>query len=34
MRFWNNEILQNPEGVIDAIRRELRGEDPHPAATP
>jgi len=32
VRFWNNEILQNPEGVIDAILRELRGDDPHPAA--
>jgi len=34
LRFWNNEILGNPEGVIDAILRELRCEDPHPAATP
>jgi very-short-patch-repair endonuclease len=34
VRFWNNEILKNAEGVIDTILRELRGEDPHPAATP
>jgi hypothetical protein len=33
LRFWNNEIVKNPEGVIDAILRELRGDDPHPAAT-
>jgi very-short-patch-repair endonuclease len=30
VRFWNNEILKNAEGVIDAILRELRGGDPHP----
>jgi very-short-patch-repair endonuclease len=32
IRFWNNEITNNAEGVIDAILRELSGEDPHPAA--
>jgi very-short-patch-repair endonuclease len=24
MRFWNNEVMQNPEGVTDSILRELR----------
>ena len=23
VRFWNNDVLGNPEGVIDAIRRAL-----------
>jgi very-short-patch-repair endonuclease len=32
VRFRNNEILKNPEGVIDAILRELRRDAPHPAA--
>src|ERR1700674_5873455 len=32
LRFWNNEILRNPEGVIDAILRELRSDEPHPPA--
>jgi len=32
LRFWNNEILRNPEGVIDAILRGLSGEGPHPSA--
>ncbi|HVH78654.1 MAG TPA: endonuclease domain-containing protein [Stellaceae bacterium] len=31
LRFWNNEILRNPEGVIDVILRELRSDNPHPA---
>ena len=30
VRFWNNEILKNAEGVIDAILRELRGGGPSP----
>jgi very-short-patch-repair endonuclease len=30
VRFWNNEILKNAEGVIDTVLRELRGGDPHP----
>src|ERR1700683_906678 len=31
IRLWNNEILLNPEGVIDAILRGLRGAVPTPA---
>ena len=23
IRFWNNDVLQNTEGVLEAIRREL-----------
>jgi very-short-patch-repair endonuclease len=23
IRFWNNDVLQNPDGVMDAIRRGL-----------
>jgi very-short-patch-repair endonuclease len=23
IRFWNNEVLANPEGVIDTIRRAM-----------
>ena len=34
MRFWNNDVLQNPHGVIETIVRALRSEGsppPHPA---
>ena len=24
IRFWNNDVLQNTEGVLEVIRRELR----------
>jgi len=36
MRFWNNEILANSEGVIDTIRSvltEAKSMNPHPPAT-
>jgi very-short-patch-repair endonuclease len=23
IRFWNTEVIENLEGVVDAIRREL-----------
>jgi very-short-patch-repair endonuclease len=23
IRFWNNDVLANPEGVIDTIRRTI-----------
>jgi very-short-patch-repair endonuclease len=23
LRFWNNDVLQNTEGVLDVIRREI-----------
>jgi very-short-patch-repair endonuclease len=32
LRFWNNEILQNPEGVSDTILRVLL--ETYPASTP
>jgi len=25
LRFWNNDVLGNPEGVVEAIRSLLRG---------
>jgi very-short-patch-repair endonuclease len=31
LRFWNNEIDQNLDGVLAAIDRELRRDRPHPA---
>jgi very-short-patch-repair endonuclease len=31
MRFWNNEVLGNLEGVLTAILAELGGAPPHPA---
>jgi len=30
LRFWNSEIVENVDGVVDAILRELRQRDPHP----
>jgi very-short-patch-repair endonuclease len=33
IRFWNNEILQNPDGVIEAIFQVL-WIDPHPGPLP
>jgi len=32
LRFWNNEIDQNIEGVLQVIDRALQGAYPHPAA--
>jgi len=34
LRFWNNEVLQNPEGVQTAIARELHRNHPHPHPPP
>lgn len=31
VRFWNNDILTNPNGVAQVIARALDG-DPHPSA--
>jgi very-short-patch-repair endonuclease len=28
LRFWNNEVLQNTDGVIDVIRAALAGAPP------
>ena len=30
LRFWNNEILRNPEGVAHHIAQHLRRAHPHP----
>src|SRR5688572_9797519 len=31
LRFWNNDVLGNPEGVWHAIREALHEGHPHPA---
>lgn len=28
LRFWNNDVLQNTEGVLEEIRRTLRAAQP------
>jgi very-short-patch-repair endonuclease len=30
IRFWNDEVLSNPDGVWTAIDSELRDRHPHP----
>ena len=31
LRFWNNDVLENPEGVLESIRAALqRGNSPSP----
>lgn len=30
LRFWNNEVLQETEGVLEEIFRQLTGPAPHP----
>lgn len=30
LRFWNNEVLQNPEGVWEVIAQALHGPSPYP----
>ena len=32
IRFWNNDVLGNPEGVSKAIDRVLRDRHPHLAS--
>lgn len=32
LRFWNNDVLANADGVLDAIVRALH--EPHPALSP
>jgi uncharacterized protein len=34
LRFWNNEILQNLEGVLETIARELTKKTPSPQPSP
>lgn len=33
LRFWNNEVLQNPQGVLQVIARTLASH-PHPNLSP
>jgi very-short-patch-repair endonuclease len=30
LRFWNGEIIENIDGVMEAIRRMLETSAPHP----
>ena len=32
LRFWNNEVLGNPDGIWAAIDAALRERHPHPAS--
>jgi very-short-patch-repair endonuclease len=32
IRFWNNEVLGNPDGVWSVIDRVLHADHPHPAS--
>lgn len=34
LRFWNNDILSNTEGVLSAIRSELEDSSPSPRPSP
>lgn len=31
LRFWNNEIFENLEGVLDVVRRNLLSPSPNPS---
>jgi very-short-patch-repair endonuclease len=34
LRFWNNEVLENPEGVFARIGEVLQQRPPHPPGAP
>ena len=34
LRFWNNDVLQNPDGVCEVILQHLSGPCPHPGLPP
>lgn len=34
VRFWNNDVLENLEGVCDVILQRLGGTHPHPGLPP
>jgi very-short-patch-repair endonuclease len=34
LRFWNNEVLENIEGVLAEIVRISKGATPHPVPLP
>jgi very-short-patch-repair endonuclease len=31
LRFWNHEVLENTDGVMETIRRELTTPSPNPS---
>ena len=31
LRFWNNEVFENLEGVLDVVRRKLLSPSPNPS---
>jgi len=34
LRFWNNDVLQNTEGVLEAIRQSILNYTPSPCPSP
>ena len=34
IRFWNNEVFENLEGVLEAISQNLKVEPPSPLPSP
>jgi very-short-patch-repair endonuclease len=34
MRFWNNEVLQNTDGVLEEILKHVNAGHPHPRSAP
>lgn len=34
LRFWNNEVDQNFDGVMDLVLRQLQNPTPHPDSLP
>ena len=34
LRFWNNKVLENPDGVQTVIAQDLRRGHPHPTPPP
>lgn len=34
VRFWNNDVLSNIEGVIEELRKALAEQTPHPNPLP
>ena len=34
LRFWNNDVVQNSEGVLEAIMEALSSVTPHPSPLP
>ena len=34
LRFWNNDVLQNMDGILESILNTLRPDPPHPSPLP